>query len=79
MNLEKNMHSIIIGVRKVKGFIDISTTTVTKDIFRSKNKSQAELAEEINVTRQALSNKMNRDKFSVLELMEISSEILNQV
>ena len=46
-----------------------------KDILKVKDKSQVELAEEINVTRQNLSNKMNRDKFSALELVEIADAL----
>ncbi|MBQ4531335.1 MAG: hypothetical protein IJA36_12135 [Lachnospiraceae bacterium] len=50
----------------MKGVIDMSATTVIKDILTIKNMSQVELAEEINVTGQNLSNKMNRDKiFSI--------------
>lgn len=59
----------------MKGIIDMSATTVIKDILETKNKSQVELAEEINVTRQNLSNKMNRDKFSALELVEIADAL----
>jgi len=55
--------------------IDMSATTVIKDILEAKGKSQVELAEEINVTRQNLSNKMNRDKFSALELVEIADAL----
>lgn len=53
----------------------MSATTVIKDILEAKGKSQVELAEEINVTRQNLSNKMNRDKFSALELVEIADAL----
>lgn len=59
----------------MKGIIDMSATTVIKDILETKNKSQVELAEEINITRQNLSNKMNRDKFSALELVEIADAL----
>ena len=44
----------------MKGMIDMSATTVIKDILEAKGKSQVELAEEINVTRQNLSNKIGR-------------------
>lgn len=60
---------------KMEGVIDMSATTVIKDILTIKNMSQVELAEEINVTRQNLSNKMNRDKFSALELVEIADAL----
>lgn len=54
----------------MKGLIDMSATTVIKDILEVKGKTQSELADDTNVTRQNLSNKMNRDKFSALELVE---------
>lgn len=59
----------------MEGMIDMSATTVIKHILEVKEKSQVELAEEINVTRQNLSNKMNRDKFSALELVEIADAL----
>lgn len=59
----------------MKGMIDMSATTVIKEILEDKQKSQVELAEEINVTRQNLSNKMNRDKFSTVELVEIADAL----
>ena len=61
--------------QSTEGKIDMSATTVIKDILKVKDKSQVELAEEINVTRQNLSNKMNRDKFSALELVEIADAL----
>ena len=61
--------------QSMEGKIDMSATTVIKDILKVKDKSQVELAEEINVTRQNLSNKMNRDKFSALELVEIADAL----
>lgn len=59
----------------MEGMMDMSATTVIKHILEVKHKSQVELAEEINVTRQNLSNKMNRDKFSALELVEIADAL----
>lgn len=59
----------------MKGMIDMSATTVIKDILDYKDISQTELAEKINITRQNLSNKMSRDKFSALELVEISDAL----
>ena len=59
----------------MEGVIDMSAKTVIKHILEKKNMSQVELAEEINVTRQNLSNKMNRDKFSALELVEIADAL----
>lgn len=53
----------------------MSATTVIKEILEDKQKSQVELAEEINITRQNLSNKMNRDKFSTVELVEIADAL----
>lgn len=59
----------------MKGMINMSATTVIKDILTDKDISQIKLAEEINITRQNLSNKMNRDKFSALELVEIADAL----
>lgn len=59
----------------MEGVRDMSATTVIKDILELKDISQVKLAEEINVTRQNLSNKMNRDKFSALELVEIADAL----
>lgn len=59
----------------MKGMIDMSAKTVIKDILDAKGKTQIELAEDINTTRQNLSNKMNRDKFSALELVEIADAL----
>lgn len=54
------------------GDIDMSAKGVIKDIIKTKNITQIELAEKIHVTKQNLSNKMNRDNFSTLELVEIA-------
>lgn len=59
----------------MKGMINMSATTAIKDILTDKDMSQIKLAEEINITRQNLSNKMNRDKFSALELVEIADAL----
>ena len=59
----------------MEGIMDMSATTVIKDILEEKEMSQVDLAEEINITRQNLSNKMNRDKFSALELVEIADAL----
>lgn len=59
----------------MEGVIDMSAKTVIKDILEIKKMSQVELAEKINVTRQNLSNKMNRDKFSAVELVEIADAL----
>jgi DNA-binding Xre family transcriptional regulator len=59
----------------VRGMVDMSATTVIKNILEDKQKSQVELAEEINITRQNLSNKLNRDKFSAIELVEIADAL----
>lgn len=64
-----------INQTKMEGENDMSATTAIKDILDVKNMSQVELAEEINVTRQNLSNKMNRNKFSALELVEIADAL----
>ena len=59
----------------MKGIIDMSATTANKDILTDKDISKMKLAEEINVTKQNLSNKFNRDKFSALELVEIADAL----
>lgn len=59
----------------MRGMVDMSATTVIKNILEDKQKSQVELAEEINITRQNLSNKLNRDKFSAIELVEIADAL----
>ena len=88
--IEGEPKNVIIDVKEIKAFlklplepdeyldmelVDMSATTVIKDILEAKGKSQIELAEEINVTRQNLSNKMSRDKFSSLELVEIADAL----
>lgn len=57
------------------GDIDMSAKGVIKDIIKAKNITQIELAERIHVTKQNLSNKMNRDNFSTLELVEIADAL----
>lgn len=59
----------------MEGLIDMSAKTVIKEIIKAKNISQAELAKATNTTRQNLSNKMTRDKFSSLELVEIADAL----
>ena len=63
----------------MEGVKDMSATTVIKDILKEKNVSQVELAEKINITKQNLSNKMNRDKFSAVELVEIADVLEMQL
>ena len=54
---------------------DMSATTVIEDILTDKNIKKYELAEEINITRQNLTNKLSRDKFSAVELVEIADAL----
>ena len=49
----------------------MSATEAIKNILKDKNLSQVELAEKIKVTKQNLSNKLNRDNFSTLELVTL--------
>ena len=42
----------IEGEHKMKTLVDMSAMTVIKDVWEATGKSQIELAEEINVTRQ---------------------------
>lgn len=53
----------------------MSVTETIKNILRDKSISQAKLAENIKITSQNLSNKMNRDNFSTLELVEIADAL----
>ena len=53
----------------------VSATEIIKYIIKDKNISQVELAEKIKITRQNLSNKLNRDNFSTLELVEIADAL----
>lgn len=53
----------------------MSATDVIKGILKDKKITQVELAEKTNVTKQNLSNKMNRDNFSTLELVEIADAL----
>lgn len=55
--------------------ISISVTKVIKSILNEKNISQVELAEKVKITKQNLSNKMNRDNFSTIELVEIADAL----
>lgn len=57
------------------GDVYISATDVIKGILKDKEIAQVELAEKTNVTKQNLSNKMNRDNFSTLELVEIADAL----
>lgn len=57
------------------GDVYISVTDVIKGILKDKEIAQVELAEKTNVTKQNLSNKMNRDNFSTLELVEIADAL----
>ena len=69
-NLPKDIRWHLIGhlqTNKVKYIV--GKTYLVQSVDR------IELAEEINVTRQNLSNKMNRDKFSALELVEIADAL----
>jgi len=57
----------------------MSATEVIKGILKDKGIPQVELADKINVTKQNLSNKMNRDNFSTLELVEIADALEMQL
>lgn len=50
-------------------------TDVIKGIIKDKGVTQVELSEKLKVTKQNLSNKMNRDNFSTLELVEIADAL----
>lgn len=68
------------GYRKRKNGVDIVTAAeVIKQILKDKDISQVLLAEKAKTTRQNLSNKLNRDNFSVLELVEIADTLEMQL
>ncbi len=49
----------------------MTVTEVIKDLLKARGFSQAELAEALGTTRQNLSNKLNRDNFTVRDLCAI--------
>ncbi len=53
----------------------MSAKGVIKDILEDKQITQVELAEKVHVTKQNFGNKMNRDNFSTLELVEIADAL----
>ena len=57
------------------GVGSVSVREVLKDILTEKGISQVKLAEDLNVTKQNLQNKMTRDNFSALELVEIADAL----
>lgn len=57
------------------GDVYMSVTEVIKGILKDKHVTQVDLAEKTNVTKQNLNNKMNRDNFSTLELVEIADAL----
>lgn len=72
--LEKN-NKVIYNGGKIMGDVYMSATDVIKGILKDKEITQVELAEKTKVTKQNLSNKMNRDNFSTLELVEIADAL----
>ncbi|MBQ2744181.1 MAG: winged helix-turn-helix transcriptional regulator [Lachnospiraceae bacterium] len=57
----------------------MSAKEVIKAILEDKHVTQVELAEKTNVTKQNFNNKMNRDNFSTLELVEIADALEMQL
>lgn len=55
--------------------VDMSVKGTIKNILIDKELKQTELAEQINITKQNMSNKMTRDNFSTLELVEIADAL----
>lgn len=72
--LEKR-NQVVYNGGKAIGDVYMSVTDVIKGILKDKEIAQVELAEKTNVTKQNLSNKMNRDNFSTLELVEIADAL----
>lgn len=54
---------------------DFMYNEVDKGMLKDKNVIQVELAENTIVTKQNLSNKMNRDNFFILEWVEIADAL----
>ena len=53
----------------------MSVVTVIEMIREEKGISKGELAEKIGITKQNMSNKIKRDNFSALELVEIADAL----
>ena len=53
----------------------MSVVTVIKTILDEKHITKTELAERIGITKQNMSNKIKRDNFSALELVEIADAL----
>lgn len=55
--------------------IILGATETIEEIIKEKSISKVELAEKLNITKQNLGNKLKRDNFSALELVEIADEL----
>ena len=53
----------------------MSVVTVIETILDEKHITKTELAEKIGITKQNMSNKIKRDNFSALELVEIADAL----
>jgi len=73
--LEKNKHKYYNKSIILIGDDVMSAKDTLKDILKEKKITQVELAEKINSTKQNLSNKLNRDNFSTIELVEIADAL----
>lgn len=61
------------------GDVYMSAKDAITAIIKDKKVTQTELAERTNVTKQNLNNKLNRDNFSTLELVEIADALEMQL
>jgi DNA-binding Xre family transcriptional regulator len=61
------------------GVLDMSARGVIQSIIKDKKISNMELAEKLHITKQNLSNKMIRDNFSTIELVEIADALNMQL
>lgn len=59
----------------MKEVVDTSARGTIKTILEDKGIKQTELAEMVHVTKQNMNNKMSRDNFSTLELVEIADAL----
>lgn len=57
------------------GEMYMSVVTVIETIIKKKDMTKTELAEKIGITKQNMSNKIKRDNFSALELVEIADAL----
>lgn len=63
------------GAKKMGEITIVGATETIEEIIKEKSITKVELAEKLNITKQNLGNKLKRDNFSALELVEIADEL----